>query len=223
MALLPNNLSWEEAAAVPVGAKTARQALFVQAGGLRAGMSVLVNGAAGAVGWWVVQLAKAVVGVEVWGVCGTRDVERLEGLGVRVIGYAKGSIKESGVKVDVVIDTAMINSADSWAALKDGGLLLSVVPVEDGEWKWQLERPEGVSEKTRGKFFIMESNGEHLAKITELIKQGQARSQVDSVFKLEEYKKAFERCNGRGTNGRVVIKLDDFAQPQRIASNGVRL
>ncbi|RJE16742.1 zinc-binding-protein [Aspergillus sclerotialis] len=77
------------------------------------------------------------------------------------------------------------------------------------QWKFVLDRPEGVDESVTGKFFVMHPSGEQLGKITELAEQGKVRAVVDSVFKLDEFEKAFERLGSGRTRGKVVLRLDD--------------
>ena len=98
----PTTLTFEEAAAVP-WAVTALQALRDSAG-LKAGQKVLINGAAGAVGTWAVQLAKA-MGAEVTAVCSTRNLERMRELGAsEVIDYTKDDFVKGGARFDVLLD-----------------------------------------------------------------------------------------------------------------------
>ncbi|MBE7180618.1 MAG: NADP-dependent oxidoreductase, partial [Terriglobus roseus] len=226
LARRPRNVSAEEAAATAVGALTAWQGLFVHGGvhavfddggkKANAGRRVLVNGAAGAVGMWAVQLARA-AGCEVVGTAsGAAKKAAVRAAGaVEVVDYRETSIRawaeadEADRKVDLVFDTVGGASLDDawWAVKPAGGLVLSIVPAADMVWRWVLDRPAGVSERVSGKFFIMDSNGEHLGRVTELIEQNLARPTVDSVFALEEFEKAFERVDSGKTTGKVVLKV----------------
>lgn len=103
LALKPERLSFEEAAAVPWGA-TALKGLR-DAAGLTAGQRVLINGASGAVGSWAVQIAKA-YGAVVTAVCSARNVERVRALGAdEVIDYTREDFTVGGARFDVVFDT----------------------------------------------------------------------------------------------------------------------
>jgi NADPH:quinone reductase-like Zn-dependent oxidoreductase len=223
LAIRPKNISAEEAAAAPVSALTAWQALFVHAGlpsplqqtnGADAFKKyrVLVNGASGAVGLWKVQLAH-LAGCTVVGTCTSSNAEMVRRMGAdEVIDYTQTSISawsKDNEKVDLLLDCVGGKSRDdAWHAIKDHGKLFSIVPPPDMNWVWTYAAPEGVSSTIIGKFFIMEPNGEHLGLITTLIEQGKVRPIVDSVYKLEEYQKAFDRMNSKRAVGKVVLKIE---------------
>jgi NADPH:quinone reductase-like Zn-dependent oxidoreductase len=121
LALKPSNLSFEEAAAVPMAAITALQGLR-DAGGLKAGQKVLIHGAAGGVGSFAVQLAK-VLGAEVTAVCSTRNIEQTRKLGAdHVIDYSKEDFVKSGQKYDLILGVNGYRSlADYRRALAPNG------------------------------------------------------------------------------------------------------
>ena len=101
--LKPANISFEQAAAVPIAAITALQALRDD-GQLKAGQKVLINGASGGVGTFAVQIAKA-LGAEVTGVCSGRNVEMVRSLGAdHVIDYTKEDFTEGATKYDLIVD-----------------------------------------------------------------------------------------------------------------------
>ena len=110
----PANLSFEEAAAVPLAGLTALQGLRDH-GGLQPGQRVLVNGASGGVGTFAVQIAKA-LGAEVHAVCSTRNVDQARELGAdRVFDYTGEDFTRSGVRYDVLFDNA---GNRSWVAMR---------------------------------------------------------------------------------------------------------
>ncbi|PLB38580.1 NADP-dependent oxidoreductase [Aspergillus candidus] len=220
LARKPASLSWVEAAAVPVSALTAWQILFVQAGvvvesgaGLEAaraqwsGKRVLATAAAGGVGLWVVQLAR-LLGAEVIGTCGNAESEALvRGLGAMVLNYRTTDFRrwaeEDANRVDVVVDNVGGSALrDAWWAVRDGGVVLSIVEQPG------MARPRECSaENVREVFFIMSPDGEQLQRITELIEEGKCRPRVDSVWPLEHAREAFARLDGGHARGKIVLDL----------------
>jgi NADPH:quinone reductase-like Zn-dependent oxidoreductase len=214
IAPLPEGLSWAEAASVPMSALTAWQALFTKASltstekaSGNEGKRVLVAGASGAVGIWAVQLAKW-AGCHVVGICGSSNVEFVKSLGAdEVIDYKKASLGEwihesEERKFDVMLDGVGGSSVgEAWTAVKTGGVLISIVqPVDD------LKPDKGVSEGAKGLFFIVEPNGKELERISLLI-EAKVKTVVDSVWKLEEYEKAFEKVESGRARGKVIIDI----------------
>ncbi|KAJ9633965.1 hypothetical protein H2199_009164 [Coniosporium tulheliwenetii] len=219
LALKPKNLSWEESASVPLSAFTAYQALF-EHGGLKLGWKdeagkhenarkrVLITAAAGGVGVWVVQLAKAAGVKEIIAVVGPNNVDFVKSLGAtEVINYKQQSLgawaAASNPKVDLVIDMVGGQTlADAWTAVKDGGILLSVnEPPENRKPK------ENAPKDVTNLFFIMRPEGWQLKEVAELLEKGEVRVVVDSVWKLGEFKEAFARLESGHARGKVIIKI----------------
>ena len=114
LACKPANLSFEQAAAVPVAGITALQAMR-DAARIRPGQKVLINGAAGGVGTFAVQIARA-SGAEVTGVCSTRNVDLVRSLGAEhVIDYTRDDFTRSGQRYDVILDNV---GNHSWSACR---------------------------------------------------------------------------------------------------------
>ncbi|KAH0829596.1 hypothetical protein AYO21_07559 [Fonsecaea monophora] len=226
LALRPKNLSVNEAATMPVGALTAWQALFEQfkltpptLNSVRAPIEqqrILITNASGGVGIWAVQLAK-LIGLYVIGTTGPNNIDFVRSLGAdEVLDYRTTNIRSwaeedpATRKVDFVFDCIGLSSLDqAWHAVKRGGQLLTIVPPADMQWKFLLDTPAGVDESVTGKFFVMHPSGEQLGRITELAEQGRVRPVVDSVFKLDQFEKAFERLGSGRTRGKVVLRIDD--------------
>jgi len=218
LALKPKNLSWEEAASVPLSALSAYQGLFVH-GKLKSpasnetqsnrGKRVLITAASGGVGTWGIQLAH-LAGTEVVGTCGSSNVEFVKSLGAdTVLDYRKTNLldwvqadKESR-GFDVILDCIGGQTLeDAWKCVKKGGLLISVAQPPD------TKKPaDGVADGVKSIYFIVEPNGSQLAEITPLIEQGTCQAVVDSVYSLEEYEKAFERLEEGHAKGKVILRL----------------
>lgn len=219
LALKPKNLSWEEAASIPLSAFTAYQALFTQ-GGLALGWkdeaghlanskkTVLVDAGAGGVGVWVVQLAGAAGVGEIIAVVGPDNIEFVKSLGATtVINYRQQSlgafIKAGGAKADLAIDMLGGQAlVDCWTAVKEGGTLVSIREPPAGQ-----KPAEGVAKDIKDLFFIMEPYGWQLNDVAELLEKGEAKAIVDSVFKLEEFKEAFARLDTGHARGKVMITV----------------
>jgi NADPH:quinone reductase-like Zn-dependent oxidoreductase len=221
LALKPKNLSWEEAASVPLSAFTAYQALFTH-GGIKLGWKdtsgkaenakkrVLITSGSGGVGVWLVQLAHAAGIGEIIAIVGPDNVEFAKRLGAtEVINYKQKSLgkwaAEGGSKVDLVVDLlGQQTLADSWTAIKDGGILLSIREPP------QNQKPKGnLPKDVIASFFIMEPEGWQLKDVAELLEVGEAKAVVDSVWELEKYKEAFARVAGGHARGKVIIKVQE--------------
>ncbi|KAL4894759.1 NAD(P)-binding protein [Aspergillus ambiguus] len=231
----PKNLSWVEAAAVPVSAQTAWQILFVHAGIVPSGTDespagfadarkawegkkILVTAAGGGVGVWVVQLAK-LLGIEVIGTCGNRESEALvrsfgarEVLNYRTADFKAWAEERDGVrKVDVVVDCIGRKALqDAWWCVKEGGTVLSIfqppAPL----------RPEGCEVQAKDVFFIMSPSSRQLQEITRLIEEGECRPLVDSAWPLEQFHPAFRRLDEGHSRGKIVFDLSLNAMQQKL-------
>ncbi|EPE34172.1 NAD(P)-binding Rossmann-fold containing protein [Glarea lozoyensis ATCC 20868] len=211
LAFRPTNISWAESACVPLSALTAWQALFVHAGlapptsvvqSSAAGKRILVLGAAGAVGIWIVQLAK-LVGADVVGTAGADSIEFVKSLGAtEVFDYRTVNLKEwaaSRKKVDIVIDCFGGNALrDARWTVRPGGLLMSIRQP-------QMLKPDELDVEVKTLFFIMEPNGAQLQKITNLINVGNFKVKVDSIWSLDQYSDALERFENGRPKGKVVF------------------
>lgn len=170
---------------------------------------VLVTGASGGVGLWVLQLARAAGVKEVIAVARGKKLELVREYGAtETIDTAAQSIQEwvsagKDRKVDLVVDLVGKELlTHGWYAVKSDGVLLSIVMPP------QMVQPtEGAVEVGRAEFFILEPLGEQLAHVAKLIDAGKCKTQIDSVFELEEAAKAFEKVEKGRPIGKVVIKV----------------
>lgn len=133
LAYKPNNISFEEASALPVGGMTALYIL--QKGNIKKGSKVLIYGASGSVGTYAVQLAKHHFETEVTGVCSTANMRMVKSLGAdHVIDYTKEDISQNGQRYDIVFDAVgKMSSAQGEKLLKENGVFLTVQTTTEEE------------------------------------------------------------------------------------------
>ena len=198
LARKPSNLTREEACAVPLSALTAWQALFVHVG-LKADHRLLVLGAAGGVGVMAVQLARW-KGAKVTGTCSGRNIDFVKSLGAdEVIDYTK---QEVTGRFDLILDCVGGAAQDeSWEHMKERGFLVSVHSPWSDVKKAQYPMVES-------RYFIVDPNGEQLAKIAELVQAGHLTAIVDMVFPLEKGVEAFDLLGEGHVRGKIVIRVD---------------
>lgn len=209
----PSNLSYEEAAAVPVAALTALEALR-DYGKLLPGERVLVNGASGGVGIFAVQLAKALGAAHVTAVCSTRNVEQAGALGAdRVIDYTRDDYTRSGERYDLLIDVA---GNRSWRENRrvldpDGRRVLVGMPKGNrligplGRLAWFMVSRQ--FNRQRQLFFVCKPNRPNLAFLRELIEAGKVRPVVDRVYPLSEVADALETMGEGHVQGKLVVRV----------------
>ncbi len=200
----PKHISLTQAAAVPLAGLTALQALRGKAH-LQRGQRVLINGAAGGVGSFAVQIAKA-LGCHVTGVCSGPKRDLMEKLGAdQVIDYQTDDFTTSAQRWDVVFDAAGNRSfRDVWRVLMPTGVMVAarVLPT--------LALPAvlgafGIG--PRSTFLITKSSGQDLALLSQLIDQGSIRPAVDQVFALDAIGEAHHYFEAGKTQGKVVIQV----------------
>lgn len=210
LALKPSNLSFEEAAALPVAAVTALQGLRDK-GQVRAGQKVLVNGASGGVGTFAVQLAKT-YGAEVTGVCSTRNLDLVRSIGADgVVDYTKEDFTRTGQRYDLIFDAVGNRTVSDYArALDPQGRcvvvgfttlshLLQVVSL--GSW---------VSRRRRKKIGLMgtaKPNQKDLVFIKELVEAGKVAPVIDRTYSLSEVPEAVGYLEKGHARGKVVINV----------------
>ncbi|MBD2872007.1 NAD(P)-dependent alcohol dehydrogenase [Paenibacillus arenilitoris] len=204
VALKPANITFEEAAAVPVGACTALH--FLRKGNIRRGSRVLVYGASGSVGTYAVQLAKH-FGAEVTGVCSTSNLTLARSLGAdRVIDYTKEKFEDNGPAYDIIFDT--VGKSPFKVCVKrltrNGFYLRAVhvspLPIIRGIW----------TNLTSGKKVIggsMMESAEDLTYLKELIEAGVLRTVIDHRYPLEQAAEAHRYAEQGHKKGNVVLTI----------------
>lgn len=196
----PRTLDAIQAAAVPLSALTAWQALFTHAG-LSKGQTALIHGGAGGVGTYAVQFARW-AGANVITTASARNSDFLRELGAnQVIDYATTPFEEVAHDVDVVFDTVGGDTLTrSWQVVKDGGVVVSVVSPKPAD------RP--AERGTRFVWFIVEPSGEQLREIGALIDAGQVKPIVSQVFPLAEARHAWEEAAHGHIRGKIVLRVE---------------
>jgi NADPH:quinone reductase-like Zn-dependent oxidoreductase len=162
----PANVPHAEAAAVPVAAVTALQALRDQ-GHVKAGHSVLINGASGGVGTYAVQIAKA-MGARVTGVCSTRNVDLVASLGAdRVLDYKNVDFTAGDTRYDVIVDTVGNRSiGDVVRVLEPAGVYVLVGAMESGRMKSVIDRTYPLAETAAAVAYVEEGHARGKVVIT---------------------------------------------------------
>ena len=208
----PVNLSFEQAAAVPISALTALQAVRDH-GRVHAGERVLVVGASGGVGTFAVQIAKA-FGAEVTGVCSTNKVEMVRSIGAdHVVDYTREDIASDGQRYDVVIDIGGNRSLTRLRrALTPRGTLVIVGGEAGGRWLGGSDR--GIRAIVLSRFvgqrltaFVNSENAGDLTVLTELIESGKLTPVIDRTYPLSEVPAAIRRMQDGHAQGKLVIHV----------------
>lgn len=203
IAHMPSGVSYEAAAAIPIGARTALH--FLRKGNIRPEQQVLIYGASGSVGSYAVQLAKY-FGAEVTGVCSSANLALVKSLGAdRVIDYQQGDLSrqlESYDMVFVAVDKCPFPICNQ--ALRAKGVYLNVTnPLKSLPMRW-------VSLTTK-KRFIMAHNppekAEDLSFLIGLVEAGILRPVIDKTYQLEEIVAAHRYVDQGHKKGNVVIKV----------------
>ena len=202
LAIKPANMTYEEAAAVPLGGLEALH--FLRKGNIQSGQKVLINGAGGSIGTFAVQLAKY-FGAEVTGVDSTGKLDMLRSIGAdQVIDYTQEDFTKSGQTYDVIFDVVGKSSfSGSIRSLKQNGRYLLANPGPGVQRRRTSRRSSkkvilgGASYKTENLIFLKE-----------LIETGKVKSVIDRRYPLEQIAEAHRYVEKGGKKGNVVITVE---------------
>lgn len=199
----PNNLTYQQAAVVPLAASTALQALRDK-GKIRKGQKVLINGASGGVGAFAVQIAKAYQAA-VTGVCHQKNMTLVQGLGADyVIDYTQEDFTQNKVQYDIIFDVV---SNRSFAAcrncLTSQGIYITLLPslslIIDGILAFFSGK--------KSKFLLVKSNSQDLAELKRLIEAEKLSPVIDRVYPLSDIKAAHTRSEDHQGAGKIVLEM----------------
>jgi NADPH:quinone reductase-like Zn-dependent oxidoreductase len=213
LALKPDNLTFEQAAAVPIAAVTALQALR-DYGKVQAGQEVLINGASGGVGTFAVQIAKA-YGAKVTGVCSSRNADLVRSIGAdRVVDYTQVDFTRGQQRYDLIIDTVGTHSlSDYRRVLNPHGALVMVGSQDKGRWLGPMAGSikalfyrHFVSQQFV--FMLAHLDQGDLVKLSELMQAGKVTPVIDRRYPLSEVREALSYLEQGHARGKVIITLE---------------
>jgi NADPH:quinone reductase-like Zn-dependent oxidoreductase len=215
VALKPANITFEQAASVPIAAITALQAVRDK-GHVQAGQKVLINGASGGVGTFAVQLAKS-YGADVTGVCSTRNLDLVRSIGAdHVIDYTKEDFSNKGQRYDLILDNVGTQPLSQFRrALEPKGqcVMIGGGGPNDGRLIGPLARPIKamlMSPFVNQKFGMMfaQLNHDDLAFLGELMQSGKIKPVIDRTYKLSDLPDAIRYLEQGHARGKVVLTVD---------------
>ena len=209
LAIKPENISFEQAAAVPGAALTALHALC-KSGQIQAGQRVLINGASGGVGSFAVQIAKA-FGAEVTAVCSTKKVEMMRSIGAdRIIDYTQTDVTKTGQPYDLILDAAAYRSVfDYLPILTRTGTYVLIGGSTTRLFQVMLFLGPLISLMSRRKVkcFIVTPNQADLVILRDLLEAGKIVPWIDRRYNLSEVPAAIRYLEQRQVVGKVAISV----------------
>ena len=208
----PANVTFEQAAAVPVAGLTALQGLRDK-GHIRPGQKVLINGASGGVGTFAVQIAKA-LGAEVTGVCSPRNVDLVRSLGAdHVIDYTHEDFTRSDERYDLMLDIA---GSRSWSECRRVLNPQAILVLIGAPKATRLIGPLGhivkvslaaLRSSQKAVFFIAKFNKPDMMVLQELLEAGKVTPVIDRQYELSEVPEAFRYLGEGHAKGKVIITV----------------
>ena len=209
LVIKPNNVTFEQAAAVPIAAFTALQGLRDK-GKIQPGQKVLVNGASGGIGTFAVQIAKS-YGAEVTAVCSTRNIEMVRSIGAdRVIDYTREDFTKSEQQYDLIFDAIGNHSLSARRRLLSPKGICVMAGGPSGRWKMGLA--SGIKALVWSQFssrkligLLAKASKEDLTILQNLMETGKIKPVIDRRYKLSELPEAIRYLEEGHAHGKVVI------------------
>jgi len=207
----PDSVSFEQAASLPIAGLTALQGLRDK-GRLAPGQKVLINGAAGGVGTFAVQIAKA-LGAEVTGVCSTRNVEMVRSLGADfVVDYTRQDFTQSTQRYDLVLDNVGNRTISDLRRVltPHGRCVLVGAPKEMGAVLLHVLEAFARTQILRQKvaFFIAQFKAEDLKTLADFVQTGEIRPVIDRQYSLSEAGDAIAHVEEGHARGKVILTTE---------------
>ena len=212
LALKPANMTFEQAASVPIAAITALQALRDK-GKIKPGQKVLINGASGGVGTFAVQIAKS-FGAEVTGVCSTRNVEMVRSIGAdHVFDYTREDYTESGQRFDLILDMVGNHSLLANRRVLNPEGIFVIIGGPKGQWLAPLMGPikAMILSPFVGQEFVMllaKLRKDDLAILGDLMQAGKVTPVIDRRYPLSEVPAAIRYSEEGHARGKIVINME---------------
>ena len=208
-ALKPSNLSFEEAAAVPMAAVTAVQGIR-SAGQIRPGQKVLIHGASGGVGSFALQLAKS-FGAEVTAVCSTRNLDMARSIGAdHVIDYTREDFAKNGKQYDLILATNGDRSiSDYRRALSPTGIYVQTGGSMRQMTQAMIQGPwiSRTGSQKLGNMGVTKPNQKDLVTMKELLEAGKVKPVIDRCYPLDQTAEALRYLEAGHAQGKVVITV----------------
>ena len=223
IAFKPKNMTFEQAASIPLVGLTVMQALS-ERGGMQAGSKVLIHAGAGGVGTFAIQYAKA-CGAYVATTASKKRNDLLLELGAdEIIDYHSQNIEDVLQDYDIVLDTLGTDVHEaSYQILKKGGVLVTVLGIPENDTLAEYHanfvvklvarlhnrkmHKQAAKHGAVYKHHLMYASGEQLNQITQLIEAGKIKAIIDSTFALENVQAAFERSMAGHAQGKIVVTM----------------
>lgn len=207
LARKPAQMSFEEAAAIPMAALTSLQGLRDH-GGIQAGMDVMIHGASGGVGTFAVQLAKS-FNAQVTAVCSTQHLDRMRELRAdHVIDYKKENFANSGTLYDLIFVANGNRSAAVYAgSLKDNGTVVAAGGTMSQLLSFLLLKPFVTRKGKKVIFFVERPNSTDLQLMADLYTDGKVKPVLDKQFSFSDTQDAFRYLAAGHAKGKIIITL----------------
>lgn len=204
LALIPDNMNYDEAAAIPFGGTAAQH--FLKQGNVRSGQKVLIYGASGAIGTIAIQLAKE-LGAEVTAVCSGLNAKMVKSLGAdHVIDYTKTDFTKNGVVYDVIFDTVgKSNFSKGLKSLKKGGVMLLASAGMGLMMRGAFTSILGSKKIISG---VIKETAEDMNYFTELISVGKLKAVIDKIYPMDEISLAHAHVDRGHKKGNVIISMN---------------